>query len=63
MVLCHLLDVDTVCDDFNIAENKYEHKDELVKAILYAATQQLIEHKNVGFKKGVLRTDINELRV
>lgn len=42
--------------------NKYENNDELVRALLYSATQQLIEHKNMGFKNGILRKGVNELR-
>ncbi|XP_032669935.1 ATP-dependent RNA helicase DHX30-like [Odontomachus brunneus] len=63
MVLCRLLNNTHMYNDFDNAANKFEDKDELVKAIIYAATQQLIEHKNVGLKKGILRTGINELRV
>lgn len=46
----------------DIEANKYEDNDELVRALLYSSTQQLVEHKNVGLKKGILRTGVNELR-
>ncbi|KYM96938.1 Putative ATP-dependent RNA helicase DHX30 [Cyphomyrmex costatus] len=49
------------CNKSDIA-NKYECNDELVRAVLYSATQQLIEHKDVGFKNGILRKGVNELR-
>ncbi|XP_025154671.1 putative ATP-dependent RNA helicase DHX30 [Harpegnathos saltator] len=65
MITCRLLSSDNT-HNYNAADdvaNKYENNDELVRAILYAATQQLIEHKNVGFKKGIVRTGLNELRV
>jgi len=42
--------------------NKFENNDELVRAILYSATQQLIEHKDSGYKNGILRKGVNELR-
>lgn len=42
--------------------NKYENNDELVRALLYSATQQLIEHKNIGFKKGILRQGVSKLQ-
>lgn len=46
----------------NITANKNENYDELVRAILYSATQQLVEHKSMGFKKGVMRKGMSELR-
>ncbi|KYN09284.1 Putative ATP-dependent RNA helicase DHX30 [Trachymyrmex cornetzi] len=42
--------------------NKFENNDELVRAVLYSATQQLIEHKDMGYKNGILRKGVNELR-
>lgn len=65
MIACRLLSSNETYsyEDPDVVANKYENNDELVSAILYSATQQLIEHKNVGFKNGVLRTGINELRV
>ncbi|XP_014477803.1 PREDICTED: putative ATP-dependent RNA helicase DHX30 isoform X2 [Dinoponera quadriceps] len=65
MIGCRLLRKDDThaYDNPRDAANKYENKDELVSAILYAATQQLIEHTNVGFKKGILRTNSNDLRI
>ncbi|KYN32409.1 Putative ATP-dependent RNA helicase DHX30, partial [Trachymyrmex septentrionalis] len=49
------------CNKTDIA-NKFENNDELVRAVLYSATQQLIEHKDVGYKNGILRKGVNELR-
>lgn len=54
---------DPVFLDYDIGTNKYEDRNSLVQAVLYSATQQLIEQKNVGFKKGMLRTNLNELQV
>lgn len=64
MIQSHLLtDADAAYfENFDIPSNKYESNDELVRALLYSATQQLIEHKNIGFKNGILRTGVNELR-
>lgn len=61
---CRILPKDAHYDynEFDIVANKYENNDELVRAILYSATQQLIEHKDIGFKNGVMRTGVNELR-
>lgn len=63
---CRLLNNDTLFDDCDynksdIVSNKFENNDELVRAVLYSATQQLIEHKNIGFKNGILRKGINAL--
>lgn len=65
---CRLLpqnnvDVYNDCNNFDIMANKYHDNDELVQAILYSATQQLIEHKNIGFKNGILRKSANVLRM
>ncbi|EGI63892.1 Putative ATP-dependent RNA helicase DHX30 [Acromyrmex echinatior] len=49
------------CNKSDLA-NKFENNDELVRAVLYSATQQLIEHKDVGYKNGILRKGVNELR-
>nr|XP_012232347.1 PREDICTED: putative ATP-dependent RNA helicase DHX30 [Linepithema humile]XP_012232349.1 PREDICTED: putative ATP-dependent RNA helicase DHX30 [Linepithema humile] len=64
LIQSHLLtNVDVAhCENFDIATNKYENNDELVRALIYSATQQLIEHKDIGFKNGILRTGVNELR-
>lgn len=65
-MLCRLLTKDTSYYDYNqsdIEVNKFENYDELVRAVLYSATQQLIEHKDVGFKKGIIRKGANELRM
>jgi len=64
-MLCRLLTKDTSYYDYNqsdIEVNKFENYDELVRAVLYSATQQLIEHKDMGFKKGIIRKGVNELR-
>ncbi|KYQ48616.1 Putative ATP-dependent RNA helicase DHX30 [Trachymyrmex zeteki] len=52
---------DSDCSKSDIA-NKFENNDELVRAVLYSATQQLIEHKDMGYKDGILRKGVNELR-
>jgi len=60
-----MLTKDTSYYDYNksdIVANKFENNDELVRAVLYSATQQLIEHKDMGFKNGIVRKGINELR-
>ncbi|KAL6428532.1 hypothetical protein ACFW04_007875 [Cataglyphis niger] len=57
-----LLNKNTTFDNFDDSMNKYENNDELVRALLYSATQQLIEHKDMGFKNGILRKGVNELR-
>jgi len=60
-----MLTKDTSYYDYNesdIVANKFEKNDELVRAVLYSATQQLIEHKDMGFKNGIVRKGINELR-
>ncbi|XP_029167795.1 ATP-dependent RNA helicase DHX30-like [Nylanderia fulva] len=65
LIQCRLLSKNTTysdCDNFDDVMNKYENNDELVRALLYSATQQLIEQKNVGFKKGVLRKGVNRLQ-
>lgn len=62
MIQSRLLNKNTIFDNFDDAMNKYENNDELVRALLYSATQQLIEHKDMGFKKGILRKGVNELR-
>lgn len=50
-------------DSFDVVpSNKFENYDELVRAVLYSATQQLIEHKNIGFKNGIMRKGVNGLR-
>jgi len=48
-------------ENFDISLNKYEDNDELIRALLYSATQQLIECKNMGFKDGILRK-MNQLQ-
>lgn len=64
LIQCRLLSKNTTysnCDNFDVM-NKYENNDELVRALLYSATQQLIEHKNIGFKKGILRQGVSKLQ-
>ncbi|XP_036144669.1 ATP-dependent RNA helicase DHX30 isoform X2 [Monomorium pharaonis] len=64
LIQCRILTKDTVYYDYNksdIMPNKFENNDELVRAILYSATQQLIERKDMGFKNGILRKGRNEL--
>lgn len=62
---CRLLPKDTLYYDDNqsdIVVNEFENYDELVQAVLYSATQQLIEHKDLGYKNGIIRKGVNELR-
>ncbi|XP_025267092.1 putative ATP-dependent RNA helicase DHX30 [Camponotus floridanus] len=63
LIHCRLLNKNCTYDNFNDVTNKYENNDELVQALLYSATQQLIEHKDIGFKNGILRKGVNELRI
>ncbi|KMQ87455.1 atp-dependent rna helicase dhx30 [Lasius niger] len=65
LIQCRLLTKNTIYsnyDNFDDVTNKYENNDELVRALLYSASQQLIEHKNMGFKKGILRKGVNKLQ-
>ncbi|XP_077269687.1 ATP-dependent RNA helicase DHX30 [Temnothorax americanus] len=65
LIECRLLTKDTLhfdCNKSNIVANKFESNDELVRAVLYGATQQLVEHKDMGFKNGIMRKGVNELR-
>ncbi|KAG5344858.1 DHX36 helicase, partial [Acromyrmex heyeri] len=65
LIQCRMLSK-TLLHDYNCNKsdiaNKFENNDELVRAVLYSATQQLIEHKDVGYKNGILRKGVNELR-
>ncbi|EZA58331.1 hypothetical protein DMN91_006027 [Ooceraea biroi] len=57
LMQCHMFSDDMTCNTYKSFDelNKYEENDELVQALLYFATQQLIENKQMGFKNGVPR--------
>ncbi|XP_011865998.1 PREDICTED: putative ATP-dependent RNA helicase DHX30 isoform X2 [Vollenhovia emeryi] len=62
---CRLLDKDMLYYDYsksNVEANKFENCDELVQAVLYSATQQFIEHQDMGFKNGIVRKGVNKLQ-
>ncbi|GAB1869796.1 ATP-dependent RNA helicase DHX30 [Camponotus japonicus] len=63
LIQCRLLNKNLTYDNFNNVTNNYEKNDELVRALLYSATQQLIEHRDIGFKNGILRKGVNQLRI
>ncbi|KAL0118911.1 hypothetical protein PUN28_009500 [Cardiocondyla obscurior] len=65
LIQCRMLPKDTKYLGYksNIEVNEFENNDELVQAVLYAATQQLIEQKNIGFKNGIIRKGVNTLRI
>ena len=62
LMQCRLLNRNITYDFNNTTHNNHENNDELVRALLYSATQQLIEHKDIGLKNGILRKGVNELR-
>ncbi|XP_011641482.1 putative ATP-dependent RNA helicase DHX30, partial [Pogonomyrmex barbatus] len=66
LIHCRMLPKDIAYYDYNKSDvdiNKYENNNELIRAVLYSATQQLMEHKNMGFKNGIMRKGVNELRI
>lgn len=66
LISCHMLTKDPSHYDYikaKVAANKFEDNDELVRAVLYSATQQLIQHNNMGIKNGILRKGVNDLRI
>ncbi|XP_072764211.1 ATP-dependent RNA helicase DHX30 [Anoplolepis gracilipes] len=62
LIQSRLLNKHTIYNDFDDVTNTHENNDELVRALLYSATQQLLEHRDIGFKNGILRKGVNELR-
>lgn len=62
LIQCRMLTKDTYFDNKSDVATKFEHNDELVLGVLYSATQQLIEHRDAGFKNGIMRRGVNELR-